>query len=397
MMMLQQHQQQKKNHFLLCVLMTVCCSMVVTVQAQQYTYKCGNQIYICGKAIKKETMCVPGNAVKTIVPGTAAQCKAMTQAMKAAKLEIFKTKKYKCPNGQNMNQYVQYNSLGKNGNKCEKQGCAKCKGAHCGGDPHFLTYEGTGYSYHGQCDLVMAHSDNINDSGLSLDVHARTAIIADWSYISNASIRIGNDILEVTSKGEHYVNGVANTDEASFYLGGKYMVNRTVKEAFPGLFRTDFIIDLQVKGLANDDSNDVIRISAFKDLLSVNVDAMLPDTYGMLGIHGRAGLYGRDLKTKINENNPNKMGQEWQVRDNEPKLFRDKNHVPQYPAKCMLPITKTTTAAERRLRAASPEQMERKRIAQQACANIQDDSMRGFCEHDVMLTGDTDIVLMYEG
>lgn len=360
---------------------------LISVAQGQYTFKCGGTIYVCGKKITKDTMCVPGKYITEVVTGSSKVCKPMMAAVKTFKTSIFTTNKFKCPNGRTMSHYVKYNSLGKNGKKYDKHGSAACKGAHCGGDPHFLTYEGTGYTYHGQCDLVMARSADINDSGLRLDIHARTSITADWSYISEAAVRIGDDVLEVDSHGAHYLNGQSNIT-FPFALGGRYMVNQTVKEVFPGMYRTDTLIDLEVQGDENDDGTDVIRISGFKGLLSITVDAMLQDTYGMLGIHGKEGMIGRDLTTVLTD--PNQMGIEWQVRDDEPKLFRDSNRAPQFPTQCIVP----KTSAQRRLRS-NADNEEMRRAAKQACADVDDDQMREFCIHDIMLTGDSDLSLMY--
>jgi von Willebrand factor type D domain len=52
------------------------------------------------------------------------------------------------------------------------------------GDPHFQTFDGTQYSFHGECDLVMARSDNV-------EVHARTTIVDNWSLISSTAMLLG--------------------------------------------------------------------------------------------------------------------------------------------------------------------------------------------------------------
>jgi von Willebrand factor type D domain len=59
-----------------------------------------------------------------------------------------------------------------------------------GGDPHFRTFDGTKYDFHGQCDLVMARSKEFGDN-LGLDLHIRTEIVTGWSRISDSAIRIG--------------------------------------------------------------------------------------------------------------------------------------------------------------------------------------------------------------
>ena len=67
-------------------------------------------------------------------------------------------------------------------------------------DPHFETFNGEAFSYHGECDLVMMKSPSFA-SGLGLYVNIHTTRIDNarisYSYISAAAVRIGkNDVLE---------------------------------------------------------------------------------------------------------------------------------------------------------------------------------------------------------
>jgi hypothetical protein len=48
-------------------------------------------------------------------------------------------------------------------------------GGGANGDPHFKTWQGQHYDYHGECDLVLLHSSEFG-SGLGLDVHIRTKL-----------------------------------------------------------------------------------------------------------------------------------------------------------------------------------------------------------------------------
>lgn len=109
---------------------------------------------------------------------------------------------------------------------CDEQYKCKC-GKGCGGsggDPHFRTLYGILYSYHGECDLVMAHSPSYG-SGIELEMHARTAIVSDWSLISNLAVRLGDDIFELANDGNHYLNGESNV-ELPIMLAGKYQVKK---------------------------------------------------------------------------------------------------------------------------------------------------------------------------
>jgi hypothetical protein len=78
------------------------------------------------------------------------------------------------------------------------------------GDPHFKTWRGQHFDFHGECDLVLLHCPAF-ESGLGLDVHIRTKIRHDMSYISSVALRISSDVLEVESQGVYYLNGVVGT------------------------------------------------------------------------------------------------------------------------------------------------------------------------------------------
>jgi hypothetical protein len=111
-------------------------------------------------------------------------------------------------------------------------------------------------------------------------------------------------------------------------------------------------------------------------MISVKVDALLGGTEGLLGVHGVAGMVGRDRMTVFTD--ANNMGQEWQVRDTEPMLFQD-IRAPQFPERCMLP-----RVTNRRL------SLSDRQLAEEICSKV-DANMVEFCIQDVMMTGDKDL------
>jgi hypothetical protein len=157
--------------------------------------------------------------------------------------------------------------------------------ASVGGDPHFRTHDGTLYSFHGECDLVMARSTSFGN-GLGLDVHARTEMVGNtWSLVSNAAVRIGDDVFELKNDGTHYVNYVANAVLPTV-LVNKYEIHyeeENVNDADKSI-RTWYTIDLG--------NGEKVQITNFKNMISVNVVAKLPDMVGMLGTSSTPGLVG---------------------------------------------------------------------------------------------------------
>jgi von Willebrand factor type D domain len=243
-------------------------------------------------------------------------------------------------------------------------------------DPHFRTYDGTKYDFHGQCDLVMARSPEFG-SGLGLDLHARTEIVSGWSLISNAALRIGEDVFELANDGSYFINGNSNV-ELPFAMSDRYTVTKEVKTFTAA--NEDKLEQVVVAVDLNDGQNIVITL--FKSMISVQVNAALLGTEGMLGMQVMDGMVGRDRETILTD--ANEMGAQWQVTNAEPMLFRD-IRAPQYPETCVLPIVES-----RRLRHSE----ENKRRAESVCASV-DESVRQFCFDDVLLTGDFDLANGY--
>lgn len=75
-----------------------------------------------------------------------------------------------------------------------------------GGDPHFKTWTGIKYDYHGECDLVLVNNPSFAD-GLGLRVHIRTVRVGYFSYIERTAIKIGDDVLEFANRKSWTLNG----------------------------------------------------------------------------------------------------------------------------------------------------------------------------------------------
>jgi cysteine-rich repeat protein len=121
------------------------------------------------------------------------------------------------------NDIVEFGEQCDDGNNVDGDGCSStCQfetgGGGVEGDPHFKTWRGHRFDFHGECDLVLIRSSEFG-SGLGLDVHIRTKLRRDMSYISGATIRIGTAILEVESQGIYYLNGVAGAELPSEFSG----------------------------------------------------------------------------------------------------------------------------------------------------------------------------------
>jgi von Willebrand factor type D domain len=282
------------------------------------------------------------------------------------------------------------------------EGCATTGGG--GGDPHFRTYDGTTYSYHGECDLIMTRSPTF-DNGMGLDVHTRTTMVGkSWSLISNAAIRIGIDTFEITNQDISYINGVEQI-EYPFILAGKYPVTKEIEmlgttttnewnEDFEMATnqlepRIHYTIDLSSRSDTvpqTDSSKNQIKINIFRNMISVRVDAYMSDAEGMLGVHDTKGLVGRDHHTVYED--VNDMGAAWQVRDTDVSLFVTRGSVI-YPNECKVPTKAAVSETHRQLR--SYEDTKKMEDAKSACANVSSD-MYSFCIEDVLRADDINMV-----
>jgi von Willebrand factor type D domain len=240
------------------------------------------------------------------------------------------------------------------------------------GDPHFQTFDGTQYSFHGECDLVMARSDNV-------EVHARTTIVDNWSLISSTAMRLGKDILEINNDNIVFING-AIAGELPLTLSGDITVSKT-EEMFTSNEEADATPESMVVYTIELEKG-VVKVSNYRKMLQVDVNSFLPGTEGMLGLQNVTGMIGRDRQTVLHSGNA--MGAEWQVRDHEEKLFVE-SRAPQYPQTCTLP-----TITQRRLRQSASEL----KRAESACANVIE-SRRHFCVEDALRSGDISMSNLY--
>jgi hypothetical protein len=239
------------------------------------------------------------------------------------------------------------------------------------GDPHFKTWSGKHYDFHGACDLVLIKSSTF-ESGLGIDVHIRTKMKRDMSYISSAALRIGKDVLEVGSKGVYYLNGVEGAELPSEFSGFPFSYTQPND--------IEHVFDIHLAG------REHIKIKVFKDLVSVLVEqgdyVNFGDSAGLMGEFEQGLMMARDGKTLLED--PSAFGVEWQVRDTEPMLFQDARF-PQYPQACTLPTPKPVSQLRRRLSEASSEEL----AAEKACAHWGEG--KDDCVFDILATGDLDM------
>ncbi|CAB9514648.1 expressed unknown protein [Seminavis robusta] len=244
------------------------------------------------------------------------------------------------------------------------------------GDPHIVTWHNHEFEYHGECDLLMLHAPTIG-----MDVHVRTTIRYDYSFISQAAVRIGQDVFEVVSYGEYMLNSIDLVDLPA-KMGGNYVIT---KPPMKDKRKIKYLITKENGGVN-------IEFMTFKDYVSVKIHngtkAEFDDATGMMGHYETGDMVARDGYTSMDD--PALYGQEWQVRPERDGQLFSLAREPQYPHQCRLPSPNAVQARARRL----GEVAISKEAAEAACSAVSE-SMRPPCIKDVLKTQDLDIAEIY--
>jgi hypothetical protein len=240
-----------------------------------------------------------------------------------------------------------------------------------------------------------------NNSGLDLHVRLEQLMPAgEYSFVSDAALRIGNDVMEVHNDGSYSVNGQEGA-EFPLSLGG-FPATRSVKanciqngesgEAPMGC-TSMLTYDVTVG------ENEHIQMKVAKDVVHVEVKGRPTKFEGSVGVmgtypHKGHGRVARDGQTVIQD--VNAFSQEWQVRGEDSKLFQAAKG-PQFPTQCTAP-SDAHASNQRRLRQGSADEKALSELAHAACAHlVTNHSMHKNCIFDVMATGDAEVAAMVYG
>jgi hypothetical protein len=233
----------------------------------------------------------------------------------------------------------------------------------------------------------MMHSSSFA-AGLGLDLHIRTTRVdldrISYSYISSAAVGIGNKVLEVKDDGSVLVDG------SVFELpsGNSEFAGFPITKTFKGTKKNIHVYNLF---LEDDEKSIQIRVNLKTGMVFVDVRGNFLDSVGLMG---RAGTTKGFVVARDGETNMlgqwNAYGEEWQVRNNEPKLFAE-NRAPQHPAGCLYKSQKQTNAyLRRRLLDGTMNTAMTIELASEACENFSG-RKKDFCIADVMATGDAEL------
>jgi len=160
---------------------------------------------------------------------------------------------------------------------------------HCEPDPHFRTFGGRRYDFHGGCPLVLVQSE-------FMDIHIETEVQIGYSSIKKVGLRMGEDDPIVIDKD-------TNPNDIPKTLDG---------------YDFNYVDATQRYELILDDGQ-YVTVSTWNGLLSVMIHGLegsFGDAEGMCGKWDNNDLLARNgnpIDTWSEINNGNVMGAEWRV------------------------------------------------------------------------------------
>jgi len=250
-----------------------------------------------------------------------------------------------------------------------------------GGDPHFQRWGQEHDTFHGECDLVMVHSDEFHN-GAGFDLHARTKIQDYFSYIETMAVKIGNDRVEFHND-HFYLNDVKYTPaDLPLTFGDKFSVeNAPVEHGKNVNYYQYYKVDLH--------ENSSVLFKFYKKFLTFEIDghpADFADAVGLMGEFHTGEMIGRDGRVMENFD---EYGFEWQVNPEDNIIFRDATRSPQLPyEQCRMPTGARPSRRHLRSNLVLVAQ------AQEACAHMSGKGL-DLCVDDVLTTGDVGLATLW--
>jgi hypothetical protein len=218
-------------------------------------------------------------------------------------------------------------------------------------------------------------------NGLGLDIQIRTKLVHFWSYIQNAVIRIGNDILEIQGSGKAF------DPETHYWFNYEYQGEVTHLGGFSVTFKASMVINHKRTFEIDWSSvypNQRIIIKTFKEFISVDFEnapeEACGNTVGMLGDFHSGKTLARDGTTVLDDFT--ELENEWQVLPEEAKIFHEASR-PQFPEKCIEP---EDPRGDRRRRLGEGSVTEEQ--AEAACAPLKEAADCKDCVYDILATQD---------
>jgi len=191
-----------------------------------------------------------------------------------------------------------------------------------GADPHFRMISGERFSYHGQCDLVYMSCPNFY-SDMGMDIHIRTKIKKQYSYIQGIALKFGKNHFEMDASDIFLVNGRTYKKTPPEEFAG-YLLKKIDYEDWCGNKCANARI-----WLIRFDNGTWVELANWAGFLHIQLSGDFGGCTGMMGSVEKVGKLARN-GTLIEESND--FGAEWRVQTSDPALFQYPKYDP-----CILP------------------------------------------------------------
>ena len=280
------------------------------------------------------------------------------------------------------------------------------------GDPHFKTWSGHQFDFQGACDLVLMQSKNFSN-GAGLDIHVRTEIRDFYSFINGVAIKIGNDVFEVFSYGDYYINGKQGEKLEGVKTPHEYHPVTTMYGKDENGSTAQYLVEhtgtmsgkrheFRVNLGGSEDNHITIKI--YEEFVAVYITESVQeqqsfsDSVGLMGHFITGEMLSRDGVTDMSAH-PTEFGKEWRVGNDEKQegndmvLFHDQSNV---SGTCTMPDLSLMAVKQLKLRKDGGNLKENGTFislesATKKCNEVypmeKDEAMRESCVYDILATG----------
>jgi hypothetical protein len=165
------------------------------------------------------------------------------------------------------------------------------------GDPHFKTWHGSEFDFHGESDLVLLDAPSFGN-GQGLELHIRTELSSNhqYSYVYGMALQIGKDVLEVARHSDFFFNCLAGdptTPNKPKHIDGHPMYYQSTQKK-----RHTFTIDLPNK--------QRLTVAEYRSFVSLSFNSSgtendFEESFGLMGSYISDSVLGRDGISTISD------------------------------------------------------------------------------------------------
>ena len=175
---------------------------------------------------------------------------------------------------------------------------------------------GERFSYHGECDLVYMSCPSFY-SNFGLDIHIRTKIVEQYSFIQGIALKYGETHFEMDASDTFHVSGKTYEKTPPEEFAG-YPIAKVDYDGWCG----DKCANARI-WVINFGNGTWIEFANWAGFLHIKLSGNFDGCTGMMGRVEEVGKFARNGTVLENSND---FGAEWRVRASDPALFYNANY-----------------------------------------------------------------------